>query len=170
MYGIDTRELSVVQNTVVMSRAPAAEGTVVLVHDRVHGISIRNNLLVSGGYPLVTSEAGRDRVVFQGNQYHAARGPWTVRWLDSVYADLESWRDSTGQERVGSRATGTSADPCPRGGALPDVDSARDARLVVPRCPVEGLDLRRLFGVDPGPVDYFGRALPTPPAVGAAQP
>ncbi|EKX66035.1 hypothetical protein STRIP9103_06872 [Streptomyces ipomoeae 91-03] len=88
-----------------------------------------------------------DGDAFQGNQYHATR-----------------------QGRVGSRASGTSADPCLRGGALPGITSPTNAKPIVPRCPHEGLDLRSLFGVNPGLFDYFGHRITTPPVVGAAQP
>jgi hypothetical protein len=64
---------------------------------------------------------------------------------------------------------GATADPCLTGGPLPDIRSAADAPRVVPGCPREGLDLRALFHVDPGAEDFFGRALSTPPVVGAAQ-
>ncbi|MFI2436687.1 right-handed parallel beta-helix repeat-containing protein [Streptomyces sp. NPDC018693] len=170
VYGIDVRDLTVHNNTVVMRTSPAGPGTVMLVHSRIHGVSIRNNILVSDGYPLVTSEAATtDRIVFQGNQYHAT-GSWTVRWPDAEYRSLAAWREATGQERVGTRASGTSADPCLSGGALPDITSPANAAAIVPRCPHAGLDLRSLFGTDPGPVDYFGHRLTTPPVIGAAQP
>jgi hypothetical protein len=42
-------------------------------------------------------------------------------------------------------------------------------RALFQGCPREGLDLRALFHVDPGAEDFFGRALSTPPVVGAAQ-
>lgn len=170
VYGKDVRDLDVYNNTVVMRRSPAGEGTVMLVDARVRGVRVRNNILVSDTYPLVTSSASTlDRVVFQGNQYHAT-GSWTVKWRGTEYRSLATWRDATRQERVGTRTSGTSADPCLKGGALPGITSSTNAKSIVPRCPREGLDLRSLAGVDPGPFDYFGHRLTTPPVVGAANP
>ncbi|MFE9775355.1 right-handed parallel beta-helix repeat-containing protein [Streptomyces sp. NPDC005931] len=170
VYGIDVRDLAVHNNTVVMRESPAGAGTVMLLHSRIRGVTVRNNLLVSDRVPLVTSEAGTpDRVVFQGNQYRATDS-WTVRWRDTEYRDLAAWREATGQERVAERATGTSADPCLSGGALPGVTSRTEATGIVPRCPHDGLDLRALFRTDPGPVDFFGHRISRPPATGAAEP
>ncbi|MYS73950.1 right-handed parallel beta-helix repeat-containing protein [Streptomyces sp. SID5926] len=171
VYGSQVRDLSIYQNTVTMSRSPGGPGTVVLLRPGNSGITFRNNLLVSDGDPLVSADTAltTDRVLFQGNQY-AASGRWSVKWGTHRYPDLDAWRSHTGQERVEGRPSGTSAAPCLTGGALPDVDRPADARLLTPRCPRPGLDLRGQFGTDDAAVDLFGHTVPTPPDIGAIQP
>lgn len=172
VYGDNVSNLSIYQNTVTMSRSPGGDGTVVLLRPDINGISFRNNLLVSDRDPLITADAAlsADRVVFQGNQYHSADGPWRVEWGESAYRTLDAWRADTGQERVGTKPAGTTADPCLAGGPLPDIRSAGSASLAVSGCPRTGLDLRALFGIDPGTEDFFGREVTAPPVIGAAQP
>ncbi|MFG2690858.1 right-handed parallel beta-helix repeat-containing protein [Streptomyces sp. NPDC048405] len=172
VYGSHVRDLSIYQNTVTMSRSPGGPGTVVLLRPDNSGVSLRNNLFVSDGDPLVSADEAlaTDQVVFQGNQYHAASGPWRVQWGKDRYPDLAAWRSATGQERVNGDPSGTSADPCPAGGALPDVGKPADVRLLTPRCPQPGLDLHARFDVDPSDADLLGRPAPTPPVIGAVQP
>ncbi|MEV5696465.1 right-handed parallel beta-helix repeat-containing protein [Streptomyces anthocyanicus] len=172
VYGSHVRDLSIYQNTVTMSRSPGGAGTVVLLRPDNSGITFRNNLLVSDGDPLVSADTAltTGRVLFQGNQYHAASGHWSVKWGADHYPDLDAWRSATGQERLEDRTAGTSADPCLTGGALPDVGKPADVRLLTPRCPQPGLDLSGRFGIDPGGADLFRHAVPTPPTVGAVQP
>ncbi|MGW7265325.1 right-handed parallel beta-helix repeat-containing protein [Streptomyces sp. NPDC054842] len=172
VYGKAIRDLAVYQNTVVMSHSPAGRGPAVLLRDGNTGVSIRNNILVTEGDPLVSADAdlSTGQVALQGNAYHTTKGKWTVDWGDRTFADLAAWRAGTGQERVGQKATGATADPCFAGGELPNLRTPEDAQLVVPGCPRDGLDLRALFGTDTGGVDYFGRDAGDPPAVGAVEP
>ncbi|MET8222695.1 right-handed parallel beta-helix repeat-containing protein [Streptomyces sp. NPDC005301] len=172
VYGKRIQDLAVYQNTVVMSHSPGGRGPAVLLRDGNSGVSIRNNILVTEGDPLVSADAAlsTDQVVLQGNVYHTTKGEWAVKWGDRTYSDLAAWRAGTGQERVGGKATGAVADPCFAGGALPGLRTPEDAGLVVPGCPRDGLDLHALFGTDAGGVDYFGRDAGDPPAVGAVEP
>lgn len=172
VYGTNVRNLDIYQNTVTMARSPGGEGTVVLLRPGNTDITFRNNLLVAERDPLVSADADlpTTRALFQGNQYHSVSGPWRVKWGDTVHGSLPAWRAATGQEQVGEAATGSATDPCLAGGALPDIRTAADAPRVVPGCPRDGLDLRALFSIDPGAEDFSGRAVSTPPVIGAAQP
>ncbi|MFG2309878.1 right-handed parallel beta-helix repeat-containing protein [Streptomyces sp. NPDC048566] len=172
IYGKDIRDLDVYQNTVVLSRASAGEGPAVLLRPGNTGVRLRNNVLATTGDPLVTADTGLPtaRALLQGNLYSAPGGRWTIEWGGRRFTDLASWRDATGQETAAGKPAGLSADPCFAGGDTPRIGAPGDARRVVPDCPRAGLDLRKLFGVDPGSTDYFGRPVGTPPNVGAAQP
>lgn len=176
VYGHDVRNLQIYQNTVVMTalengeRAPALR-----LQPGQTGVSVRNNNFVTDGSPLAVVDGGltTKNVVLQGNNYRAPQGQWALQSGTHAYTSLDTWRTATGQERVGGRPSGLTVDPCFAGGELPAVDSAGDAPLLAPDCSAladQGLDLRALFGIDPGPVDYFGRTVGTPPPVGAALP
>ncbi|MFF5896821.1 right-handed parallel beta-helix repeat-containing protein [Streptomyces argenteolus] len=173
VHGKDIRDLKIYQNTVVMTGSAHGDAPAVRLRRGEQGVSLRNNTLVNRSGPVVTAESGLSPadVSLQGNNYRTTDGAWSVDWGSHAYPDLSSWRTATGQERVGQRATGLTADPCFAGGELPAVRSAHDVPAVVPDCGGrDGLDLRALFGTDPGTVDYFGTEVPDPPPVGAAVP
>ncbi|MGW6026711.1 right-handed parallel beta-helix repeat-containing protein [Streptomyces sp. NPDC055099] len=176
VYGHDVRDLRIYQNTVVMTALEdGRSGPALRLMDGERGVTVRNNTFVTDGSPLALVDQGltaRNALV-QGNNYRAPQGQWTVQWGDHAYTGLAAWRAATGQERLDGRSVGLTVDPCFSGGELPAVDSPGDAHLLTPDCDTladKGLDLRELFGVDPGPVDYFGRPVGTPPPVGAALP
>ena len=175
IHGKDIRSLAIYQNTLVMTDSPNGPGPAVRLREGQTGVSLRNNILVTEGAPVVTAEAALEPadVVLQGNNYFTPTGSPTIDWANRSYPDLAAWRTATDQERVDGRTSGLSVDPCFAGGDLPDIRSAADAPLAVPECTAlagKGLDLHTLFGTDPGTVDYFGRTTGTPPPVGAAVP
>jgi hypothetical protein len=166
----------VYHNTVVMEGkgpAPAA----VRLHNFFRGLSnvaLRNNLIVSGGTNLLIADKfPTAAVLLQGNNFFAESGTWAVSWAGASYADLESWRAATGQERLGGKARGSSVDPrfttAGRSGS-----PAQWAEALTPRpdSPLAGraLNIHSLFGVDPGPVDFLGRPIVGARTVGAIQP
>ncbi|WP_223736974.1 right-handed parallel beta-helix repeat-containing protein [Streptomyces purpurogeneiscleroticus] len=175
VHGTDIRKLAIYQNTVVMTASPNGIGPALQLERGETGVTVRNNLLVTDGSPLVAAEPGLDPrdVVLQGNNYRAPQGKWKVSWAGLAYYALPDWRAATSQETAGDRPTGLTARPCFTGGTLPDVRSAADARLLVPDCDAlqgKGLDLRKRFDTAPGSTDYFGRTVGTPPPIGAARP
>ncbi|MET9516847.1 right-handed parallel beta-helix repeat-containing protein [Streptomyces sp. NPDC002994] len=175
IHGEDIRDLDIYQNTLVMSDSPNGPGPAIRLREGQTGVTVRNNILVTDGAPLITAEKGLEprNVVLQGNNYSTAAGSWSIDWAARTYPDLDAWRTATGQERADGRPSGLSVGPCFAGGELPGIRSAEDASMIVPDCTAlagKGLDLRALFGTDPGTVDYFGRTTGTPPPVGAAVP
>ncbi|MFF1710103.1 right-handed parallel beta-helix repeat-containing protein [Streptomyces sp. NPDC058268] len=176
VYGHDVRNLRIYQNTVVMTALENGKsGPALRLMDGEKGVTVRNNLFVTDGSPLALADGGLStkNVLLQGNNYRAPQGQWALQWGDHAFTGIGTWRKATGQERVDGRPSGLTADPCFTGGTLPSVTSAADARLFAPDCDAladKGLDLRKLFGIDPGSVDYFGQSVGTPPPVGAALP
>jgi hypothetical protein len=76
--------------------------------------------------------------------------------------------DATGQEMYRSRATGLNANPRlvdpGNGGTIGDADrlptlAAYKLRAGSPLVDA-GLNLRRLFGLSPGPTDFYGTSIP----------
>ncbi|WP_161557792.1 right-handed parallel beta-helix repeat-containing protein [Micromonospora sicca] len=166
----------VYHNTVVMEAegwAPAA----IRLQNFFRGLSnvvLRNNLIVSGGTNLVIADDfSTADVLLQGNNFFAESGTWAVSWAGASYANMGDWRAATGQERLGAKVGGSSADPrfvtADRSGS-----PAQRAQALTPRrdSPLAGraLNLRSRFNVDPGPVDFLGRPLVGAGTVGAIQP
>lgn len=175
VHGSDIRSLDIYQNTLIMPQSPKGRGPVIRLRDGLSDVTVRNNILVADGAPLITAEKGLAprNVLLQGNNYTMASGSWSVEWEGRSYSGLDAWRSATGQERTDGEPSGLTKDPCFAGGDLPSIRSAADAPLVIPGCAAlagAGLDLHALFGTGPGSVDYFGKATGTPPPVGAAVP
>ena len=141
--------------------AAKAEGT--------SGFRFRNNLFVGvGGVPLVEIPYNQARLVFQGNGYWSGGDAFVIRHGGKTYTSLKRWRNATGQETYRSRATGLSANPRlvdpGNGGTIGDADrlptlAAYKLRAGSPLVDA-GLNLRSLFGLSPGPTDFYGTSIP----------
>lgn len=129
--------------------------------DQLPRMSFHNNIFVSRGPQIQGAEKGR----FIGNLYWAMgeRG-----FQVDEHKDFEQWVAATGQERHAGRVVGRFGDPLLRkdgNGLL--TDPAKLPTLLeyqlLPGSPAidAGLDLRELFGIDPGKRDFYGVSLPS---------
>jgi hypothetical protein len=140
-------------------------------------VHVRNNIVqTTGGLGLVDVGGGQNGVLFQGNDYFPTGAGFRILWQRRTYTSLSDWRAVTGQERLGAESVGWSVDPQLRsagGDAADDVSPLErfDAYRLQDTSPLigAGLDLARLFGLDPGAIDYYGAVLPrrASPSVGA---
>lgn len=158
---------AVYQNTVVM--APHATGTTpaLVLGPLVKGITVRNNIFLIRDGAVVDAQVSltRAQALLQGNDYYAVAAPVTIIWGPAVYSSVGSWRSATGQEMVHGHPAGLSADPGLRGPVIglrarspgvPAVGRGFAPRRASPLVGA-GLDLPRLFGLDPGPENYAGQ-------------
>jgi Right handed beta helix region len=175
------RDAAVYNNTVVISGVPGRQPAGLKLELGLRAVTVRNNIFrVTGPSPVVVAAQafGTDQVLLQGNVYVGIPGRLVAWWAGRVYSRLSSWRANTGQERLGDQNVGMTADPWTAPPNLPDLtDPAHitdaTAFMVPPASPAAGagLDLRRLFGLDPGPADFWsGRLAGTRPSIGAHQP
>jgi hypothetical protein len=111
--------------------------------------------------PKAVEEMGR----FVGNLYWGLGGRG---FRVGEYTDLNAWAAATGQEKIGDRIVGRFADPMLRQeGIGQSIDANKLASLfeyqLLPASPAidNGLNLKQLFNIDPGPRDYYGTPLPT---------
>ena len=111
--------------------------------------------------PKAVEEMGR----FLGNLYWGLGGRG---FRVGEYTDLNAWAAATGQEKIGDRIVGRFADPMLRQeGIGQSIDANKLASLfeyqLLPGSPAidNGLNLKQLFNIDPGPRDYYGTPLPT---------
>lgn len=165
----------VYRNTVVVAAGVGTRPPALRLGGALSDVTVRDNVLYSDGAgPVVVSDRGSVGVTLQNNSYHRARLPWQVVWGASTYGSLSSWRAASGQEVLQGRATGFSGDPGLVNSSTPlavvnpaDRAGAGALRLRAGSPLVHrGLDLRELFGTDPGPLDFFGTA-GSVPSVGA---
>jgi hypothetical protein len=96
----------------------------------------------------------------------------------AAYSALDSWRTATSQERVGATPTGLTTDPSltnpGHGGTIgdPELLANLTAYTLLAASPVDnaGLNLRAVFGIDPGSHDFYGVALtPDAASIGASE-
>lgn len=169
-------ESTLVHNNTVWNSKGSAVGLGISKKYAAHlpRITFYNNLFVSQG-PLIynrTEEVGWVGE-FLGNLYWALgeRG-----FRCGPHKELEAWAAASKQEWLDGRLAGIFAEPrlLRTGPALlfdpRKLHTLADFRLM-PGSPATGagLDLRARFGIDPGPVDFFGNPLPRqgPLSIGA---
>ncbi len=128
-------------------------------------LRFRNNLFVTvGGMPLLDISRDRPGLRFQGNGYWSSGEKFTIKHGGSTYDGLATWRDAKGQEKYGSRDTGLRANPRlndpGNGGTIGNpgrLSSLISYKLGRGSSMIDaGLNLERLFNVDPGPTDFYG--------------
>jgi hypothetical protein len=128
------------------------------------GFAVRNNIFVVAHDGEIIAPAGS----FQNNCYWRTNGDPHLAGC----ANLAAWRKASGQEKLDGRPVGYFCDPLfRRAGGGGDVNSAAklstlDAYDLLPASPLvgKGLDLKRAFGIDPGPHDFPGTRLTGKPA------
>ncbi len=178
--GSGVSDLEVYGNAVFMGPVAAGAAPKAVWVRGTTDVHFRNNIFMAvGNVLLLEAAAGQPGLLFQGNNYWADGGAFRIKWADAIFKDLDSWRAATGQEKFGNKLAGRAVDPQlvdPGQNVTigdPDQLSTLAAYKLRPDSPMigAGLDLRRMFGLDPGPVDFFGNALPESGAldVGAHQ-
>ena len=181
--GSGVTNTDIYNNTVYQS--PAASGTPSAVRaERWSGtggsVRFRNNLLVADdGVPLLDVPAGMSDLTFQGNDYWSNYDAFVIKWGDSTYSALASWRSASGKETLNGNPVGRARNPrlvAPGSEPTigdPDRLTALDAYRIRSDSQVRdaGLDLPTSFGLSVGPRDYFGTSIPQNGAfdIGAAE-
>ena len=160
--GSGMESTDVYNNTIFNSKGAAVAFGVDPSHAKeLPKMTFRNNIFVSGESQI---EGGAEKGRFEGNIYWAmGDGGFSV----DGFTSFEAWVKATGQEKIGDRIVGRYLDPMLRkiGTGLitnPAQLTSLDAYLLMPDSPAidSGLDLRGLFGTDPGRRDFYGNAIP----------
>jgi hypothetical protein len=160
--GAEMKSTLVHNNTIFNTKGAAvAFGASQKYADQLPLITFHNNIFVSQGPQI---RGGSEKGRFIGNLY------WSMgeRGFNvDEYRDFAEWVASTGQEKHEGKIVGVYADPLLRkdGNGLltePGKLATLTEYQLLPGSPAldAGLDLRRLFGLDPGKRDYYGTHLP----------
>jgi len=125
---------------------------------------INNIFITANSQKLVRGRPDRSMVTFAGNAYWAVDGKYDF----AGYKSLEEWRKATGQEMLNGKPVGMVVDP-----ELIDISKSvtigdptklhtLGAYQLQKNSPLidAGLDLRSLFGIDPGDRDFYGNPIP----------
>lgn len=154
-----TANAAVYQNTVVME--PVGPQTTLKLNGALRRDRVFNNIFVgSSRGPLVygLTQLTSSQVRLAGNDYVAPPGDWLARWSSARYHSLAAWRTATGQEHVDGKRTGLTAAPLFVHPAPAQSGGAGFALRRASMLRNRGLNLVRLFGLQPGKVNYAGKS------------
>jgi hypothetical protein len=168
--GAGVSNCDVYNNTVYVS--PTATGTprAVYFQSATTNIHVRDNIFqTTGGVTLADVQGKQSGLLFQGNDYCSSGAAFKVRQANKTYSSLTAWRSATGQEKIGTAAVGSSADPrltAPgSGGTIGNADllaSGLTAYRLQASSPMinTAVNLWTTFNLEPGRQDFYGTALP----------
>jgi hypothetical protein len=131
----------------------------------IYNTKVYNNLFITANnQKLVEGNPDRSMATFAGNAYWAVDGAFNF----AGYKTLEDWRKATGQEMLNGKPVGIVVDPkvTELGNNVTVGDPTKLYTLTAYRLQKSsplidaGLDLRSLFGIDPGDRDFFGNSIP----------
>ena len=131
----------------------------------IYNTKVCNNLFIAANNKkLVLGNPNRTMATFAGNAYWAVDGKYDF----AGYKSLENWRKATGQEMLNGKSVGMVVDP-----KLIDIgnnatvgDPTKLHTLTAYQLQQDsplidaGIDLRSLFGIDPGDRDFYGNPIP----------
>ena len=165
--GVDN--VDIYNNTIYVASAPSSTPRAVYFMTSVSNVRFRNNCFITtNGLQMVYAANSQPGVLFQGNNYWPSGGAFSVKWGTKTRASLAAWRSSDGQEMIGTTNVGFNLDPqlvSPGGGGtlgdttLLPILTAYQLKPWSPLCEA-GLDLLALFGLAPGPQDFFANPVP----------
>jgi hypothetical protein len=131
----------------------------------IYNTKVCNNLFITANnQKMVQGNPDKSMATFAGNAYWAVDGAFDI----AGYKSLEAWRAATGQEMLNGKPVGLVVDPrlMDMGKSVTIGDPTKLRTLTAYRLQKNsplidaGLDLRSLFGIDPGDRDFFGNSIP----------
>ena len=162
-------------NTIYASTSPAIS----IRRKGIYNTKVCNNLFITANnQKLVEADPNRTTATFAGNAYWAVDGKydfagnsyWEVDGIHAIpgYKSLEDWRAATGQETLNGKPVGLLVDPklMDLGKSITVGDPTKLHTLTAYRLQKDsplidaGLDLKSLFGIDPGNRDFYGNPIP----------
>jgi hypothetical protein len=169
--------LHILHNLVFVGPSEAKKHPSALFIHKSTNCRVHNNLFIAASCALADIGTDTSSLRIQGNHFWARAGPFLVRHAGEECRSLAAWRRHADVERLNGKDVGSTGDPL-LSGPLPGVPPTEASnRTALERFKLRagsplgaaGLDLRKLFGVDPGDKDFWGNKLPRdlPAAVGA---
>ena len=148
-------------NTIYASIGPA----IYFGRKGIYNTKVCNNLFITANnQKLVRGNPDKSMATFAGNVYWAIDGAFDI----AGYKSLEAWRAATGQEMLNGKPVGLVVNPklIDMGKSVTIGDPTKLHTLTAYRLQKNsplidaGLDLRSLFGIDPGKRDFYGTSIP----------
>ncbi|HUU19628.1 MAG TPA: right-handed parallel beta-helix repeat-containing protein [Sedimentisphaerales bacterium] len=149
-------------NTIYSSTAPAIA---FWVKNGIYNTKVCNNLFITANnQKLLVGNPDKSMATFAGNVYWSVDGKYDI----AGYKSLEDWRAATGQEMLNGKPVGLVVDPklIDMGKSVSIGDPTKLHTVTAYRLQKNsplidaGLDLRSLFGIEPGNRDFYGTSIP----------
>jgi Right handed beta helix region len=140
------------------------KGPSIWLYSNYPGFCFRNNIFVYNGSLLDENQRLKDEV-FQANVYWNLAGNLNIQG----YQSIEAWSKATGKEIVMGKVKGLFTDPMlTNPGTVTVTDPTKmttenlSGYVLQPTSPLIdwGLDLKSMFGIETGGVDFFGTVIP----------
>jgi len=156
------RNTQIYGNTIYSPSRPAIA---FWVKEGIYDTKIYNNLFITANNQiLVYGNPDRSMAIFAGNAYWAVDGQFNI----AGHKNLEAWRKATGQEMLNGKSVGlvVNSKLMDVGKSITIGDPTKLHTLTAYRLQKDsplidaGLDLRSLFGIDPGKRDFYGNTIP----------
>ncbi|WP_018615832.1 right-handed parallel beta-helix repeat-containing protein [Segetibacter koreensis] len=133
----------------------------------ISGVKVRNNIFQTTGAVQVVNVPFPSSSTFQGNDYWSTGSMFKILWGSSSYSSLNSWRTSTGQEKVNGIASGLQLDPqfseTTTGVTFSDASQITQLKRYKLKSTSglinKGLNLTSLFGINVGTKDFWGNSI-----------
>jgi hypothetical protein len=132
---------------------------------QVYGSPCLNAIVANNIFITMRDRMVRGDFTFKGNCYWAIDGGFSA----FGYKSLEEWANSTDQEKVDGKIVGINVDP--KIADLSSVILPTDPRQLPSLyafmlgkgspCIDKGLDIKKLFNIDPGKLDFYGDSIPS---------
>jgi len=157
------RNTQIYGNTIYGSTGSATIGF--WVKEGIYNTKVFNNLFVTANYQtLVAGKPDKAMATFAGNAYWSIDSEFSI----AGYKSLEDWRKATRQEMLNGKPVGIVVDPkvTELGSNITVGDPTKlrtlNAYRLQKNSPLidAGLDLRSLFGINPGKRDFYGTSIP----------
>lgn len=167
--GAGVSNAEVYNNTIYISPSVTGSPRGIYFMNGTSNIHLRNNLIVTtGGLKLIEVTSGQTNLLLQGNNYFSSGSNFNMTWSGTAYSSLDSFRNSTGQEKLNANPVGFSIDPGlvnpGGGGIINDSDnlSSLSAYRLESSSPMidAGLNLPQLFGLNVGANDFYSVSTP----------
>jgi hypothetical protein len=148
-------------NTIYSSTRPA----LAINSNGIFNTKVCNNLFITANsQELLIGNPDKSMVLFAGNVYWSVDGKYDFHG----YKSLDEWRKATGQEMLNGKPVGMVVNPklIDIGESITIGDPTKLHTLNAYKLKQDsplidvGLDLRSLFGIDPGGRDFFGNPVP----------
>jgi len=135
----------------------------------IYGTEVYNNIFIgTGGKDLVLIPNPESGWNFKNNCYFTYGDKISIKWGKKNFKSLAEWRTATKQESMDGSDIGFEIDPglmdpghggiignAPQPGTLNAYKLKQASPLID-----QGLDIKSLFGIDPGSHDFYGTTIP----------
>jgi hypothetical protein len=166
------RNVDVYNNTVYVTPSAGAAPKALRFVSGTTNVAVRNNVFqTTGGVRLAEIQAKQTNLQIQGNDYWSSGAPFSLKVFTKTYTSFNAYVSGSGHEKLNGVVFGRNLNPgLANPAAVPTVgitsidvleQSVNGFRLSS-TSPLRnaGLNLSSRFGINFGPRDFFGTALP----------